>query len=72
MGREEILRRILALEGVAPDELLMVGDGVDDHRAAQANGCPFVGLRQDHSTLPRGLSAANGLGEVYHVMDASP
>ncbi|MBF0284865.1 MAG: HAD family hydrolase [Magnetococcales bacterium] len=63
-SKEEILRRILALEGIAPEALLMVGDGIDDHRAAQEIGCPFVGLRHDHSTLPRKIDAASGLEVV--------
>lgn len=40
--KAENLWRILTLLGVPPRDLVVVGDGADDHAAAQQTGCPFV------------------------------
>jgi phosphoglycolate phosphatase-like HAD superfamily hydrolase len=38
------LKVILALEGIRPDELVMIGDGTDDWDAANIMGCRFIGV----------------------------
>jgi phosphoglycolate phosphatase-like HAD superfamily hydrolase len=43
------LHRVLAAEAMSPDNLLMVGDGIDDRDAATEIGCDFVGV--DEGTL---------------------
>ncbi len=53
--KAENLRRILTLLGVSPRELVVVGDGADDHAAAEQTGCPFVGV------------FANPVGMTCHV-----
>jgi phosphoglycolate phosphatase len=40
------LKAVMSAEGLAPDELLMVGDGIDDKQGAAGVGCRFVGLDQ--------------------------
>lgn len=38
------LKTILALEAIRPDQLVMIGDGVDDWEAANIMGCRFIGV----------------------------
>lgn len=38
------LKAISAHAAVAPEEIVMVGDGIDDANAAEAFGCAFVGV----------------------------
>ncbi len=40
--KAENIRRILAMLVIRPRELVVVGDGADDHAAAEQTGCPFV------------------------------
>jgi len=40
--KAENLRHILILLGVPPRDLVVVGDGADDHAAAEQTGCPFI------------------------------
>ena len=40
--KPETLLRIIALEKLRSDEVLVVGDGESDSEAAMKNGCPFV------------------------------
>jgi phosphoglycolate phosphatase-like HAD superfamily hydrolase len=40
------LRAVMSAEGLAPDEILMVGDGIDDKQGAAEAGCRFIGLNQ--------------------------
>jgi HAD superfamily hydrolase (TIGR01549 family) len=41
-SKPEILRRLLAGEALVPQAVVMVGDGLSDHRAAREAGVPFV------------------------------
>ncbi len=43
-SKVENLRYILKRESVAPEEVLVVGDGDSDREAAQATGCSFLGV----------------------------
>lgn len=45
--KESNLARIVAAERVAPRDVVVVGDGESDRRAAAALGCRFVGLATD-------------------------
>jgi len=40
--KHETLRRIIALEGLKSDQVLVVGDGESDRKSAMENGCPFL------------------------------
>jgi beta-phosphoglucomutase-like phosphatase (HAD superfamily) len=40
--KEDILLRLLEELRLSPDQLLMVGDGLTDHQAAEKVGCQFV------------------------------
>ena len=40
--KHETLRRIIALEGLKSDQVLVVGDGESDRESAIKNGCPFL------------------------------
>ena len=40
--KPETLLRIMALEKLRSDEVLVVGDGESDRESAMGNGCPFV------------------------------
>ena len=39
--KPETLRRIITLEKLKSDQVLIVGDGESDRKSAQENGCPF-------------------------------
>lgn len=41
--KPDLLRQILADEGLAPSQLLFVGDAINDLHAAKVSGVPFVG-----------------------------
>jgi phosphoglycolate phosphatase-like HAD superfamily hydrolase len=56
------LRAILAAENIAPAELAMVGDGIDDREAALAVRCRFVGV--DAGTLAAALGPEGLLGDL--------
>ena len=45
--KAEHLRTIAAAEGLSPAQVLHVGDGDNDRRAAVECGCPFVGVNAD-------------------------
>lgn len=71
------LKHIMAADGVAPQNLVMVGDGTDDHAAALAIGAHFIGvgggtlaaargaqgLLDDLAALPRMLTEPVGGAE---------
>ncbi len=58
----ENLRRILQAEGLAPDQVVMVGDGRYDLEAARAVGCCFVGMRNPFNDFdPAGLTLLDDL-----------
>ena len=44
--KPETLRRIMTLEKLKSDQVLIVGDGESDRRSAQENGCPFFHVRE--------------------------
>lgn len=48
--KADILRYILAREGLAAVEVVMVGDGPADWQAAQAVGCPFFAVGELRET----------------------
>ena len=60
----EHMRHVLATTGVAPEDILFVGDGWTDFKTSMAIGCHFVFLREmsDWTKAPEqiaeGLSAA--------------
>lgn len=41
------LKKIIEKENFLPQEVSVVGDGEDDMKAAQALGCPFIGVAND-------------------------
>lgn len=45
------LRAVMSAEGLTPDEILMVGDGIDDKLGAAEIGCRFVGLTEGTLSL---------------------
>ena len=45
--KPETLRRIMALEDLKSDEVLIVGDGESDRKSAQENGCPFFHITEE-------------------------
>jgi phosphoglycolate phosphatase len=40
--KPETLRRIIALEKLRSDQVLVIGDGESDRKSAMENGCPFL------------------------------
>jgi phosphoglycolate phosphatase len=47
--KSETLRRIMALEKLKCDQVLVVGDGETDRESAMENGCPFVHVAEGFS-----------------------
>jgi len=47
--KPETLLRIMALEKLRSDEVLVVGDGESDRKSAVENGCPFVHVAEGFS-----------------------
>jgi phosphoglycolate phosphatase len=45
--KPETLRRIMALENMRSDQVLVVGDGESDRESAMENGCPFVHVTEE-------------------------
>ncbi|WP_029015176.1 HAD family hydrolase [Niveispirillum irakense] len=56
-SKAENLRIIMDLEGVGPDQLLMVGDGEPDRVGAELIGCPFLALENSFSRFAQRPSA---------------
>ncbi len=61
-----VIGRLLEEHGWTGDQVLMVGDGPPDHRAAAANGVAFVGrLHQGYpNPFPDGVRTINDLNEL--------
>lgn len=49
--KKENLSKILVDAGVPPNEVVVVGDGIEDFETAQAHGCHFVGVRSERAAL---------------------
>ena len=46
-SKEENLRQIAELEACEPEDLVHVGDGANDAKAAAAFGCAFIGVEHN-------------------------
>jgi len=62
--KETTLRSILAAEKIVPSELAVVGDGVDDQRAAQIVDCVFFPVGFGSYARASGPRATFSLGEI--------
>lgn len=60
--KTDVVRNILKAEGIKPDRLAFVGDGISDEEAARDNGCVFIKIREPSDLL----TAARQL-ELTHV-----
>jgi phosphoglycolate phosphatase-like HAD superfamily hydrolase len=60
----ENLQRILTLLGEAPRNLVVVGDGIDDHAAAEQIGCPFVPVFANADRMARLRPALRDLSQL--------
>ncbi|MBW1849959.1 MAG: HAD family hydrolase [Deltaproteobacteria bacterium] len=45
--KSETLRRIIALEKLKSDQVLVVGDGESDRKSAMENRCPFIHVKEN-------------------------
>jgi len=45
--KSETLRRIIALEKLKSDQVLVIGDGESDRKSAMENGCPFLSVTEE-------------------------
>lgn len=71
--KEENMRAILAREGIAPEESVMVGDGIGDLRCARACGARFVAVASgfyDWKKEAGGFPVAPGLREAAAMITA--
>jgi phosphoglycolate phosphatase len=63
------LHTILKGDNLVPLNVLYVGDGARDLRAAQAIGCRFVGVRNPHNDFdPTGLTMITDLHGLNHLL----
>ncbi|MFO0990565.1 MAG: HAD hydrolase-like protein [Hyphomicrobiales bacterium] len=60
--KTDVVRDILKAEGIKPDRLAFVGDGISDEEAARANGCVFIRIAE-----PADLVAAARQLELTHA-----
>ncbi len=67
-GKEEILRGILDRHRLAPGEVLMVGDGLSDYRAAAATGVRFAGRAADDRFAGLGVPVIDDLRELRPLL----
>jgi phosphoglycolate phosphatase len=64
------LRRLMELEGARPEETLMIGDGVQDMRAARRAGTRFLGFLEGMG--PRAALLAEGAEATFSAMAELP
>lgn len=68
-NKEQNLRRIIIDEGMAPENVLVVGDGEDDVEAAKAVGCRFIGLASDwNGWKDKEFSLVSNLSEIKNLI----
>lgn len=63
---------LLEMTGLAPDDVLFVGDTMDDCGAAQANGVPFVGVRYGYGCAGLDAEAARAGIVLIEAIDELP
>ena len=61
-SKDDVVGELLQRHGIAPSQLIVVGDGTSDRAAAERNGCAFHAI-----TGPQSLAAVPGLGVGGHV-----
>lgn len=66
--KEGILRGVLARHGLAPGEVLVVGDGLSDYRAAAATGVRFAGRARDGRFDGLGVPVIDDLRELRPLL----
>ena len=45
INKAEILKKIISIKLISPDEMLYIGDSPEDQKAAKSSGCHFVGIK---------------------------
>ncbi|MFT4136664.1 HAD family hydrolase [Microbacterium sp.] len=58
----------LAVSGLEPHDVLMVGDTNHDHEIADALGCRFVHFDGGHQRAPRGVRRIGALKELHALL----
>jgi len=66
------LSRLLEMTGLAPGDVLFVGDTMDDCSAAQANRVPFVGVRYGYGCVGLDAEAARVGIPLIEAIDELP
>ena len=66
------LRCLLELTGLAPGDVLFVGDTMDDCAAARANGVPFLGVRYGYGRAGLDAEAARAGIALIETIDELP
>ncbi len=66
------LANLLASTGLAPDDVVFVGDTMDDWAAAQANGVPFIGVRYGYGCAGLDAEAARAEIALIEAIDELP
>jgi len=71
-GKTENLLFIASQENVNPEEILVVGDGDSDFKAALELGCPFVGVANkwnEWSSKNKNLTLVNNISDVTKILE---
>jgi phosphoglycolate phosphatase-like HAD superfamily hydrolase len=68
--KEEGLRRIMAIERIGRNAVLLVGDGPDDQRAARAVGVKFAAVVAENRIAARGRFALRDLRPLVPLVDS--
>lgn len=66
------LRCLLKMTGLAPDNVIFVGDTMDDCSAAQASGVSFVGVRYGYGCAGLDAEAASAGVALIEAIDELP
>lgn len=66
------LRGLLEMTGLTPDDVVFVGDTMDDCSAAHANGVPFVGVRYGYGCAGLDAEAASAGVALIEAIDELP
>ena len=67
--KAENLQRILTMLGAAPRNLAVVGDGIDDHAAAEQIGCPFIPVFDIPDGMARQGTALRDLSQLPATLE---
>ncbi len=73
-SKNEIIERVKKETGLASDQILFVGDSLQDLESAQHNGCPFLGVAHEpgwHYAFPAGIPVLQHYRDFFTLAERS-